>query len=323
MTRKPDPVEQALDRLSALRHEAATPATVAEFKTFLKNRSNLVVAKAAKIAGELRIAELTAELVAAFHRLMKSPEKLDKGCAATTEIASALHELDYVEPDVYLQGIHHVQMEGSFGPPVDVAAKLRAVSALGLARTRYPHALDEIVSLLVDKWAHARVGAVRALASNGGEAGTLLLKLKLLTGEDEPDVLAECFSGLLDCAPQRSLPLVATYIDSEKDDVAEAALLAIGSSRLPEALEVLKTKSREGLPVSLRKTLLLAISMIRSEEAIAFLLSVLRDGTLQIAKYAVTALAMFRTNEKVRAQVEAAVSQRSDQGLSELFRQEF
>ena len=308
MTRKPDPVEQALDRLSALRHEAATPATVAELKTFLKNRSNLVVAKAAKIAGELRTADLAPELVAAFHRLMKSPEKLDKGCAATTEIASALHELDYVEPDVYLQGIHHVQMEGAFGPPVDTAAKLRAVSALGLARTRYPH---------------ARVGAVRALASNGGEAGALLLKLKLLAGEDEPDVLAECFSGLLDCAPQRSLPLVATYIDSEQEDVAEAALLAIGSSRLPEALELLKTKSREGVPVALRKALLLAIAMIRSEEAIEFLLSVLRDGTLQIARHAVTALAMFRTNEKVRASVEAAVLQHNDQALSELFRQEF
>src|SRR5215471_5900773 len=184
--RKPDPVEQALDRLSALRNETGSPAFAGEVKACLKNRSNLVVARAAKIAGEAHASELITDLVATFHRLMKDEPKLDKGCAATTEVVSALHELDYVEPEIYLLGLHHVQMEGSFGPPVDAAAKLRAISALGLARTRYPHALDEIVSLLVDDWPHARVGAIRALASNGGQAGALLLKLKLLTGENEP-----------------------------------------------------------------------------------------------------------------------------------------
>src|ERR1051325_3831837 len=55
-------------------------------------------------------------------RWMQQPAKLDKACAATTQIVNALYELDYVEPEVFLQGIHHVQMEGSFGPPVDAAA---------------------------------------------------------------------------------------------------------------------------------------------------------------------------------------------------------
>lgn len=120
--------------------------------------------------------------------------------------------MDYAEPEIYLQGIHHVQMEGSFGPPVDAAAKLRANSALALARTAYPAALDEVVSLLVDEWPEARVGAVRALAVNGGEAGALLLKLKILLGESEPDVLAECFSGLLTAAPEKSVRLVAVSL---------------------------------------------------------------------------------------------------------------
>jgi len=241
--KRPDPTEQALDRLSVLRTQAVTSsAVVQEFRSFLKNRSNLVVAKAAKVAAELHISELLPELVTAFHRLMKDPAKLDKGCAATTEIAAALYELDYVEPEIYLPGIHHVQMEGSFGPPVDAAARLRALSALGLARTRCREALDEIVSLLVDPWPEARIGAVRALASNGGEAGALLLKLKILTGETEPDVLAECFSGLLEIAPERSLPLVAKYADSEELAIAEAALLAIGSSHRPEAFQFLQSK---------------------------------------------------------------------------------
>ena len=322
--KRPDPTEQALDRLSVLRTQAVTSsAVVQEFRSFLKNRSNLVVAKAAKVAAELHISELLPELVTAFHRLMKDPAKLDKGCAATTEIAAALYQLDYVEPEIYLPGIHHVQMEGSFGPPVDAAARLRALSALGLARTRCREALDEIVSLLVDPWPEARIGAVRALASNGGEAGALLLKLKILTGETEPDVLAECFSGLLEIAPERSLPLVAKYADSEELAIAEAALLAIGSSHRPEAFQFLQSKWERSAGSPLRKVLLLSLAMIRSEEAIGFLVSLLDSCSARNANDIITALAIFRENEKVRTSVEAAVSRRNSQELSEIFRTKF
>lgn len=320
-----DPVEQALDRLSALKNESG-PAVAAELKAFLKNRSNLVVAKAARIAGQGKATDLVPDLVQAFHRFMQNPSKLDKGCAATTGIADALYELDYIEPDIYLLGIHHVQMEGSFGPPVDAAAKLRAASALGLARTRHPAALDEIVTLLVDQWTEARIGAVRALATNGGEAGVLLLKLRILTGESEPDVLAECFSGLLACAPERSLALIDGHIDSQDSEdtaVAEAALLALGSSRLPEALNLLKARWERTASGPLRKTLLLAIGMIRSEQAIEFLVSLLSECSIATAHDVVTALALFRANEKVRSQVDAAISKRNNASLSETFRREF
>jgi hypothetical protein len=73
--RKPDPVEQALDRLAALTNEAGGPAVAAELKAFLKNRSNLVVAKAAKIAGQARATELVPELAGAFHKFVDRPVK--------------------------------------------------------------------------------------------------------------------------------------------------------------------------------------------------------------------------------------------------------
>lgn len=321
--KRSDPTEQALDRLSALRSPAEGPSVAQELKAFLKNRSNIVVGKAAKMAGQLHISDLASDLVAAFQRLMKDPAKMDKGCSATTEIVAALYEMDYVEPEIYLIGIHHVQMEGSFGPPVDAAAKLRAWSALGLARTRFRNALDEIVSLLVDPWPDARVGAVRALAANGGEAGALLLKLKMLTGETEPDVLAECFSGLLDVAPERSLPLIAKYADDEDTAVAEAALLAIGQSRRPEAFSFLKKKWETSAGSPLRKILLLSIAMVRSEEAIDFLVSLLDTCAAKAANDVLTALAIFRENEKVRSSVGAAISRRNDKTLSEAFRAQF
>ena len=322
--RKPDPIEQALDRLSTLRSGgASSPDVAAELKRFLHHKSNLVVAKAAKTTGHLRSSQLISDLVAAFERLMSDAPKLDKGCAATTEIVSALYEMDHLEPEVYLKAIHHVQFEGSFGPPVDVAARLRSVSALGPVRTRYPYALDEVVSLLVDSVPQARVGAVRALASNGGEAGTLLLKLKVLAGDDEPDVIAECFSGLLASPSERSLLFVAQYADADDPAIGEAALLAIGSSRHPAAFNLLKEKWERSAGSALRKTLLLALAITRSEAAIAFLISLLESGNAQTAKASLTALAIYRDNEKVRRSVEEAVSRRGDKSLAEALRQEF
>lgn len=281
------------------------------------------MAKAAKLAGQSQAADLILDLVAAFHRFMANPSKLDKGCAATTAIAEALYELDHVEPEVYLLGLHHVQMEGSFGPPVDAAAKLRAISAMALIRTRHPAALDEIVGLLADDWPQARIGAVRALALNGGEAGALLIKLRILTGETQPDVLAECFSALLAATPERSLSLVAGFIDDQDTAIAEAALLALGSSRLPEAFDLLKAKCERAAGNPLRKAMLLAIAMIRSDAAIEYLLTLLAECTSPMAKDVVEALAFFRNNEKVRNRVEGVVVQRNEKSVSEVFRQEF
>jgi HEAT repeat protein len=321
--KKPDPIEQALDRLGALRSEAASPDTLAqELRKFLSNKSNLVVAKAARIAGELRSEKSIPDMVAAFERLMADPGKLDKGCAALTEITGALYELDYLEPEIYFRGIHHVQMEGAFGPPVDVASKLRAFSALGLARTRYPHALEEVVALLVDREPEARIGAVRALASNGGEAGVLLLRLKVLNGDPEPDVMAECFSGLLAASPERSLSFVAEYAESEDAAVAEAAILALGTSRRPAAFDFLKEKWERSAGGRLRKTLLLAMALTRADAAIEFLVALLESGNVQTARDTITALALYRDNQRIRQLIEAAVSRRGEKQLTEAFRRE-
>ena len=43
-----------------------------------------------------------------------------------------------------------MQKEGSFGPPVDVAAELRGVCALGLVKIGYGDVLVELTDLLAD-----------------------------------------------------------------------------------------------------------------------------------------------------------------------------
>src|ERR1700679_1535307 len=118
--KKVDPIEQALNEIGELRTMSDPKQTAIRLRGFLKNRSNLVIAKAAKVAGELRLS-LVPELTAAFDGRMTNPQKLDKRCAAITEIVTALYELDYTEPDVYRHGIRHGQKEASFGPPLDTA----------------------------------------------------------------------------------------------------------------------------------------------------------------------------------------------------------
>ncbi len=320
---KPDPVQQALERLGELRHAALTDEVVTEIRRNLRNRSNLVIAKAAKVAGELRATAVLSDLVASFHKLMVDPSRLDKRCAALTEIVTALYELDYDDPDPYLIGLRHIQMEGSFGPPVDAAAKLRGLCAQGLLRTRHANALDEVVRLLVDREPDARLGAARALATNGGEAGILLLKLKIYTGDTEPEVLGECFTGLLAAAPERSVRLVAEYVDSEDDAIAEAAILALGESKDERAFEVLKDKWQRTVGAELRHVLLIAMASSRLETAVAYLLSIVAEASPATAVQAMEALGSYRSNERIRSSLEKIVQQRNQQVVTAAFARHF
>jgi hypothetical protein len=320
---KADPIEQALNQIAELRSASPSEQVIQQLRTYLKSKSNLVVAKAAKVAGELHLPALVADQVAAFNRMMVNPAKLDRRCAAITEIVSALYELDYSEPDVYLQGIRHVQKEASFGPPVDEAATLRGRSAQGLLRTRYPDAIAIVIDLLVDPEPPARLGGIRALATNGGEVGPLLLRLKVLTGDEDPEILGECFSGLLAAAPVPSLPFVARYIDSEDDVIAEAAIWALGQSRQIAGLPILQEKWERTVERSRRKTLIAALASSRLQESFDYLCLQLRTADARTAGDIIATLADYASSESLRQAVTAAVQERREPKLAELLLQHF
>jgi HEAT repeat protein len=320
---KADPIEAALNAIGELRSVSSPDEAVTQLRTYLKNRSNLVVAKAAKVAGELHLSNLVPDLVAAFDRVWVNPAKLDKGCAATTEIVNVLYEQDYAEPDIYLRGILHVQKEASFGPPVDVAAKLRGMCAQGLLRTRNADGMALVVNLLVDEEAPARLGAIRALASNGGEAGLLLLRLKVLTGDKDPEILTECFAGLIAAAPEQSVAFVANYMNSEDEEIAEGAIWALGQSRQIAALDALKEKWGRTVERSVRKILIVALAASRLEEAIDYLVSQLRSADVRTADDILTALSNYAGGESVKQAIAAVVHERDESALTKLFKQHF
>jgi len=225
---KNDPILAALAQLDDLQIHTAEGRK--QFSKALASKSNLVVKKAAGIVGDAQEKEFAPQLADAFKRFLDKPAQ-DKGCVALTAMARALVALDYDDAAVFRSGMRHVQMEGTWGGSDDVASELRAVCAMGLANTRDPNKMRDLVELLADEQWPARAGAARAIAAVGSDAAALLLRLKILIGDRESDVISDCLVGLLDVDGAEALPLVESIANSRDEALRDAAILALGESR--------------------------------------------------------------------------------------------
>lgn len=291
--------------------------------SLLRHKSNHVVAAAASTAERLEASVLAQDLVEAFLALMRDPAKRDPGCKALLAIAKALAAIDHPAAQVYFAGIRHVQMEASFGPPVDAAAELRGICAQGLARMLHPDALEACVTLLADREPAARAGAVRAIADSGSREGVLLLRFKALIGDKSTEVMSECFSALLRMSPAPSLPFVAQFLYDDADEVIESAALALGESHLPGALELLRKCWEATAEPERKRTLLLAIAMLRLDESLEFLLHRVDEDSQRPAMDALAALALYSRDETVRARIESIIAKRGSESLRTAFAREF
>jgi HEAT repeat protein len=315
--------EDALAAIHAIRQAPEKHDLKPDLAQFLRHKSNHVVAAAAATVERLEAGTLAPDLVEAFERLMGNPTKLDSGCKAMIAVTQALVQMDDPAAKVYFAGIRHVQMEGSFGPPVDVAAPLRGLCARGLARMGHPGALLECVTLLADREVPARAGAIRAVGDAGRPEGVLLLRLKSLLGDREDEIVAECFSALLRLDPAASVEFVAKFLRSQSGGIGEQAALALGESRLAAAFGVLREAWERGGSQEQRRTLLVAIAMLRSEPALEFLLERLSAESGPVAADALAGLAFYARDEAVLARVDAIIRQRGDRALEAVFAREF
>jgi HEAT repeat protein len=314
---------EALRAIRAIRDCPETHNLKRDLAPFLKHKSNHVAAAAASTAERLEAVALARDLVEAFLDLMKDPTKRDQGCEAMIAMAKALVAMDEPAAKVYFAGVRHVQMEGSFGPPIDAAAPLRGLCAQGLARMGHPDALLECVNLLADKEAPARVGAIRAIADSGDIAGALILRLKALLGDKEDEVIGECFSGLLRLAPAPSLDFVARFLQSASEEIRERAALALGESHVPAAFPLLREAWEQTSQAARRRTLLLSIAMLRMDEAVDFLLARVAEDREASAGDALAALALYGRDESVRKRADEIVEKRESSTLKGVFDREF
>ena len=311
-------VEEKLSAIRHLRELQPSPQVTSELRAALGDKSNVIVAAAAAIVGDQNHVGLSADLEAAFDRCLVDPLKSDKLCRAKIAIIQALDKLEHERTSIFLRAATHVQFEPVWGGSEDTAALLRAAAILALARVNYDSLLPLLVDSLTDSQKEVRIAAAQALGHHGSESASLLLRLKARMSDKEPDVISECLSGLLTCSPKENLPFVSQFLDSADTSTREAAILALGRSRLPEAFDLLK-KSLQQHPIGLNEEIFLAMAMLRLPVATEFLLEVVATEGETSASGALSALMIYRYDPALRDRIADAIGKNSSRALRAKF----
>jgi hypothetical protein len=270
-----------LAALESLRE--ATPADIEPaLRKALAHRNNFIVAKAAKMAGEYELRGLTPDLAQAFPRFMQDPGKTDPQCWAKDAIAQTLAAFEYQEPEIFLAGMRHIQLEGSWGGQSDCAGPLRGICCLALVQCRglsNVEVLTQLTPLFADSELPVRVNAARAVEQIGTDAASLMLRLRAELGSDEPELLGACYTGVLHLAGESGLPWAAKFLRADApDETSSEAAFAIADTRSEAAFRLLLSTWKQARDADFRATLLTAIALTRQEAAYEFLLEKAAEG---------------------------------------------
>jgi HEAT repeat protein len=270
----------------------------------LKEKSNFLVSKAAEWTAEQLAYDLIDDLIAAFGRFMHDALSTDKTCAAKRAIARALYDLEYDNAAFYRNYLTYRQMEPVWGGSVDTAVDLRCTCALGLVASNDPRAVLHIVELLHDTEYQARLGAVKAIELIQPYHAEIVLRHKILQGDDEPEVIAQCFSSLAKAAPEESLEFISGFLSSESDVLRESAALALGECRLDEALDLLIETSDNLFGFDkLIPSFYRAIALQRKDKAYDYLLEKIAHTAADQASHAIAALSMYNYNQELKDKI--------------------
>jgi HEAT repeat protein len=315
--------KQAFDRkiaeIEALR--SGGEAVAGQLRKALKDRNNYVVSKAAAVIADLQIRELCPDLVAAFGRFLTDPLKSDPQCWAKNAIAKALKNLSHRDPAVFLRGLTHAQLEPVWGGRQDSAGTLRATCAHALVETDLTafEALTHIADLMADPEKPVRIDAARAIAQLGLPAGAIVLRLKALLGDSDPEVTGECFAALLSLAPESSPAFLARFLNPAAGEVAAEAAAVLAQSHDPAALDMAIEYWRRTPDPELRRTIIAALGASSHQHAAEFLVSLLAGSSVDFAKAALQALAARRYSSAMREPIGHTLSDRNDPVLKDLF----
>jgi hypothetical protein len=260
----------ALEALRDVPSDTAEP----ELAKALNLRNNFLVSKAAAVALHHRLTGLTPNLAAAFPRFLESPAKSDPQCWAKNALAKTLAAFEYQDAELFLTGMHHIQLEPVWGGSADTAGTLRGTCALALVQCRELNShrlLIHLIPLLADKELSVRVDAVRAVAQVGTDSAALVLRLRAELASDETALLGTCYSGVLSLEGPSAIPWVAKFLSSEDDGACEAAM-AIAQTHTLEAFQLLCATFTRIRDPWFRTAVLSAIALTRQQEATDWLL---------------------------------------------------
>ncbi len=285
MPKKKESFDAELAALGALR--TASPDTARpELRKVLKHRSNYLAAKAADGILHHGLSDLVPELLAAWERFLEDAAKTDPQCWAKYAVAKALAGFEYQDPELFLLGMRHIQLEAGWGGATDTAGPLRSICALALVQCRSLNShrvLLHLTPLFADKEVPVQINAVRAVTQVGTDSAALLLRLRAELGSGEPELLGACYGGVLAVEGAAAIPWIARFLPPE-DDLAGEAALALAETHAPEALKVLRAAFTAAYDQRFRETVLTAIALLRLEEATEWLLGLIARGERHAAQ---------------------------------------
>ena len=312
--------EQRLAAIEALARATPSGDVTETLRNVLADRNNLLVSKAAAIAGNQGLAILTDDLLRAFVRFLKDGEKTDPQCWAKIAIVKALRQLGHSDAAVFLQGAAHVQKEPVWGGSTDTAAGLRGLCALALVDCILParQLLSHLVDLTADKEKIVRMEAIRALSGTGLEEAELLLRMKALAGDSEPEVTGQSLLGLLELKAPGAVEFVEKFLGAS-EELRFEAINALGVAPQVEAVDALIRCWKD----TRESDVIRALGLAKHAEAVDFLVTLCENAPAMAASIAIEALANGRFREEARSRVMAALEHRGDDDLRTAFNRLF
>jgi HEAT repeat protein len=299
--------EAQIAALEALR-EAPQESRIEPLRKALTQRNNFIVAKAADLAREFSLQDITPDLLKAFDRFFENPEKSDPQCWAKNAISRTLAAFEVQDPEIFLRGMRHIQLEPVWGGRSDTAGTLRATCALALVQCRRL-TNDELLAHLIDLFADTektvRAEVARAIEQVGSPSASLLLRLRATLAHDEPEVLGPCYSGILRLEGISAIPWVSHFLIGGDDAAGEAAL-ALAGTHSPQALDILRKALDTASDPWFRSVLLSAIALTRQDVAMDFLLDLVKSDSLD-AERAIEAVIRSIPSEEVLRRLEDLV----------------
>ena len=318
-------IERELAALAELRSQPVETSAPA-LKKALRDKVNVIVAKAAALTAEIELRSLLPDLCATFERLFTDPLKTDPKCWGKEALAKALKDLGHTESAIFLKGAQHVQLEPVWGSEEDTAPTLRATCALALLQCSDLSREDKlwpIMRLLTEKSPSLRKDGALALESIGGREAALLLRIKARTGDLDATVTGQVFESLLRIEGESAVPFVLEFLRDPSSDVREEAALALGTSRLSAAVAALQDLLAQKHTLVDYEILLRALSISRHEEAVRFLLEMVQSRRPREATAALDALALYRDSHEIRNKIAQAVATRPEPEIERHFNRLF
>jgi hypothetical protein len=302
---KKDPVADALTKVAELRRIDDPRELSAAVIKLMGQRSSFVVSRVADLAAERSVRDAVPAMIERLDQLLTDGASDDVGAGAVMSLVKALVALEagYEAEEVAIRASKHTRWEKVMGGSVEVAGSVRGNAAILLAAMGSMQAMRVGTELLAEadqrpprertSWP-VRSDAARALTMIGSDGAAAILRFKILIGDAEPNVLSDCLAGLLAIERDAAIPLAQQMLDDDRDEYAEAAVLALGNWRDPRAFEQLRSRADRFLSSHSQELYLASIAMTRQPKAIDYLIELATDGNASLKRVAMNALEPLR-----------------------------